>query len=270
MPRAFRTAFAVVIAIIVAGHGAGAIELIPHRAIYAVTLASAESGSGIATVKGEMLADWSESCAGWSLEHRSRLDVTYVPGAAIRLTSTVATWESRDGLEYRFDVRNSANGRVTERIQGRATLAADGRTGRVVYGTPAGRIDALPAGTVFPTTHSVRVLEAAKNAPALAAMPVFDGLTLEGTFLISAALGRPRAPGPAPSAALAGLDNRLSWPLQMAFFPIAGKAAEPAHEIGMVMYDNGVGENLLLDFGDFKVRAHLLRLEMSEHPSCGA
>ena len=56
----------------------------------------------------------------------------------------------------------------------------------------------------------------------------------------------------------------------MAFFPIAGKAAEPAHEIGMVMYDNGVGENLLLDFGDFKVRAHLLRLEMSEHPSCGA
>ncbi len=38
----------------------------------------------------------------------------------------------------------------------------------------------------------------------------------------------------------------------------------------MVMYDNGVGEDLLLEFGDFKVRARLIRLEMSERPSCGA
>ncbi len=54
-----------------------ALELMPHRAIYGITLASARSGSGIASVTGELLADWSESCAGWALDHRSRLDVTY-------------------------------------------------------------------------------------------------------------------------------------------------------------------------------------------------
>ena len=116
-----------VIAAIVASAPAvsgAAFELMPHRAIYDVSLASARSGSGIVTVTGEFLAEWSEQCAGWTLDHRSRLDVTYAPGRAIRLISSVATWESRDGLDYRFDVTNSANGRVTERIEGRATLAA--------------------------------------------------------------------------------------------------------------------------------------------------
>ncbi len=246
-----------------------AFELAPHRAIYGVSLASAKSGSGIATVKGEMFADWSESCEGWTLDHRTRLDVAFAPGGVIRLTSAVATWESRDGLDYRFTVRNSANGRVTGRIEGHATLAAPGRAGRVVYDAPAGRTDTLPAGTVFPTRHSVRVLEAAATAPTMVSMPVFDGLTLDGAYFISAVLGRARAPAKKPRAALAALEGRLSWPLRMAFFPVAGRGAEPRHEIGMVMYDNGVGEDLLIDFGDFTVRARLIRLEMSERPSCG-
>ncbi len=247
-----------------------AFELMPHRAIYGVTLASVRSGSGIAAVTGELLADWSESCAGWSLDHRSSLDVTYAPGRAIRLNVSVATWESRDGLDYRFNVSNSANGSVTDRIEGRATLSAAGRPGRVVYDMPAGRVDPLPAGTVFPTTHSVRILEAANKAPTLVAMPVFDGMTLDGTFSISAFLGRTKAPAQGLPNPLAALEGRLSWPLRMAFFPVAGRAAEPSHEIGMVMYDNGVGEDLLLEFGDFTVRARLIRLEMSERPSCGA
>jgi hypothetical protein len=55
----------------------------------------------------------------------------------------------------------------------------------------------------------------------------------------------------------------------MAFVPVAGRAAEPSHEIGMVMYDNGVGDDLMLEFGAFAVRARLIRLEMGERPSCG-
>ncbi len=249
---------------------AAAFQLMPHRAIYGITLDSARSGSGIAAVTGELFADWSESCAGWSLDHRSRLDVTYAPGRTIRLTVSVATWESRDGLDYRFNISNSANGSVTERIEGRATLAATGQPGQVVYETPAERIDPLPAGTVFPTTHSVRILDAANKAPTLVAMRVFDGLTLEGAYSISAFLGRVKAPARGLASPLAALEGRLSWPLRMAFFPVAGHAAEPSHEIGMMMYDNGVGEDLLLEFGDFTVRAKLIRLEMRERPSCGA
>jgi len=249
---------------------AATFKLMPHRAIYGVSLDSARSGSGIAAVTGEMLADWSEACAGWSLDHRSPLDVTHAPGRTIRLTVSVATWESRDGLDYRFNISNSANGSVTERIEGSATLFAAGRSGQVIYDVPAGRVDELPASTVFPTTHSVRILEAAHKAPTLVAIPVFDGITLEGTFTISAFLGRGMAPARESPNSLAALEGRQSWPLRMAFFPVAGHAAEPSHEIGMMMYDNGVGEDLLLEFGDFTVRARLIRLEMKERPSCGA
>jgi hypothetical protein len=134
--------------------------------------------------------------------------VTYSPGRTIRLTVSVATWESCDGLNYRFNICNSANGSVTERIEGRPTLSAADRSGQVIYDVPAGRVDELPAGTVFPTTHSVRILEAAHKASTLVAMPVFDGMTLEGAFTISAFLGRGLAPAREIPNSLDALEGR--------------------------------------------------------------
>lgn len=64
------------------------------------------------------------------------------------------------------------------------------------------------------------------------------------------------------------LERRLSWTFRMAYFRFAGRAAEPNYETGMMTFDNGVGADLLLEFGDFTVRAHLIRLEMGERPSC--
>ena len=54
----------------------------------------------------------------------------------------------------------------------------------------------------------------------------------------------------------------------MAYFRFAGRAAEPNYETGMMTFDNGVGADLLLEFSDFTVRAHLISLEMGERPSC--
>lgn len=249
-----------------AAPAAASAKLVPHRAVYDVNLVSAKSGSGVSSVRGEMLAEWLESCEGWALDHRTLFDITYVQGGSVRLTSSVTTWESRDGLRYHFEITNAANGKVTEKYEGRGELADKQGGGQVDYVIPEREPLKLAPGTVFPMVHTVRVLAATRNAPAIRSMIVFDGMSKEGTFRVSAVIGKPSA---SAKTAMDGLKTHRSWPLQLAYFSVDGREPEPEHEVGMRIYDNGVSDLMLLDFGEFKVKADLQRLEYGEQPACG-
>lgn len=240
--------------------------LVPHRAVYDVNLSSVQSGSGISSVKGEMLAEWSQSCDGWALDHRTLFDISYTQGGTVRLTSSVATWEALSGLEYHFDITNAINGKVTEKYEGRGQLANQHDGGQVNYIIPKREPMKLARETVFPMIHTRRVLDATASAPAIRSMLVFDGMSKEGSFRVNAVIGKP---APLTGSKLEGLSNRRSWPLQMAYFSVSGREPEPEHEVGMRIYDNGVGDEMLLDFGDFKVKADLKRLEYAKQPNCG-
>lgn len=269
-----RFARLMLLAVFVAGsHGqpAWAGEPVPHRAVYDIELASAKTGSGIAAVKGEMLAEWSESCEGWALDHRSLFEITYAHGATVRITSSVASWESRDGRDYHFNISNATNGNVTQKYEGRARLSADG--GKVDYVEPKRDPMILPKGTVFPMVHTARVLSATAAAPTILSMAVFDGMSEEGTFRVSAVVGKPimGATRTAKVArAVAALKGRPAWPMQLAYFSLTAPEAEPRHEVGMRIFGNGVSDRMLLDFGEFKVRADLIRLEITKKPACGS
>lgn len=262
-----------VLAAFVAGPGGQpvrAAEPVPHRAVYAIELASAKTGSGIAAVKGEMLAEWTESCEGWAFDHRSLFEITYAQGTTVRITSNVASWESRDGREYHFSISNATNGKVTQKYEGRAQLsAADG--GKVNYIVPERDPLILPKGTVFPMVHTARVLSATMAAPKILSMSVFDGMSEEGIFRISAVIGKPIANAARTAKvaqAVIALKGRTAWPMQLAYFSLSSREAEPEHEVGMRIYGNGVSDRMLLDFGEFSVRADLIRLEISKKPAC--
>jgi hypothetical protein len=250
-----------------AATAAVAADLVPHRALYKMTLISAKSGSGIETVQGEMIADWSESCDGWTLDHRSVFDVGYSAGQNVRIVSNIATWESLDGLHYRFNVTNKTNDETTERSEGHATLSGPKSGGKAVFDQPNARTAELPAGVIFPTEHSRVVLRDIGGAPMILSHVVFDGLTDDGPLQVSTVIGDEVAPDRV--AGLAPLKGLRSWPVQMAFFPAGANAVEPEQEIGMRLFENGVSDAMVLDFGDFRVRASIVRLEMAKHPSCG-
>jgi len=240
--------------------------LVPHRAVYDVTLNSVTSGSAISSVKGEMLAEWSQSCDGWAHDHRTLFDISYAHGGTVRLTSSVATWESLTGLEYHFDITNAVNGKVTGKYEGRGQLANQHGGGQVNYIIPEREPLRLAREMVFPMIHTERVLAATAVTPTIRSMLVFDGMSKEGSFRVNAVIGKPILPG---ESKLEGLNNRKSWPLQMAYFSVSGREPEPQHEVGMRIYDNGVGDEMLLDFGEFKVTADLKRLEYGKPPDCG-
>ena len=56
---------------------AGGAEIVPHRALYSMTLGSARNDSGVVDAHGTMDYEWGETCDGWTIEQRYRLKMRY-------------------------------------------------------------------------------------------------------------------------------------------------------------------------------------------------
>lgn len=262
-----RAIIAFAAAIAIAEPARAEIDLLPHQAHYKLTLASAKSGSGILAVDGEMAVEYELSCDGWTFAQRLMLEVD---GAQtnVRIGSAVATFESRDGLSYRFAVRNTTDGQESEEIEGAANLDPSNRSGIATFDKPEAKQVALAAGTLFPMAHTADVIAEISKGAKIIARKVFDGLTADGGFLVNAVAGQPQGPLANHGPELQPLAGRQSWPVQLAFFPLESNDAEPQHEIRMRLFDNGVSEDMLMSFSDFVVRARISKLTPLPKPTC--
>lgn len=249
------TAIAVSLALTVPA-AADAAGVAPHRAVYDLTLATARSGAQVSAVDGEMTFRWADTCDGWTIEQHYRLDFLYTQGMEVELTSSYAIWESRDGTELAFSTRTASNGVVDEEIRGVASRPAADRPGTVVYRLPEETERPLPAGVLFPTAHTIELLDRAETGAMLFTALLFDGTHFDELTEISAVIGTGRA---APDTAEEPLLARPSWPVRLAFFTAAD--ALPDYEIAVRLFDNGVIDTMDIDYGDFVVRATLTELE---------
>jgi hypothetical protein len=254
-----------VLLLVVPPASAGDLELAPHRAAYALSLGRSDPGSGVEGARGAMVIEWDASCEGWTVQQRIVLDLALATGGTMRSETAYTSWESLDGRDYRFRVNSKRDGEDTESFAGEAVLAADG-AGEARYSDPEGRVMALPAGTLFPTAHTVALLEQAKAADPLLFAVVFDGATEEGAARVNAVIGRPIEPGgPDTPKLVAGMRG---WHMRLAFFDFVGEAAEPHYELGVVLLENGVARSLEMDYGEFVIDAALERVEPVAKPDC--
>ena len=90
---------------------AGAVEVAPHRALYGLALETAKPQSRVVGATGSLGYEWGETCDGWTIEQRYKLDMQYDEDPAAEIGSTFVTWESKDGLKYRFNERCSTSPR---------------------------------------------------------------------------------------------------------------------------------------------------------------
>ncbi len=107
-----------------------------------------------------------DACDGWAVRQRLRMTVSNADGQDIEMSSDYATWEAKDGLKFRYHVRQTTDTAVTSQTDGEA-IAAEDRCGTgAARITPAPRtatVSALPAGTVFPMAHTAAIIAAARE-----------------------------------------------------------------------------------------------------------
>lgn len=268
LPRVPLLAAVAAVVLALSPPAAAGVVLAPHSALYAIKLLSARDGSNVNTVSGEMGIKWDAGCSGWAMNHRMLLDVSYVDGNVVRITMDASTWESRAGDRYTFSVHTRFNDRTVDRIEGHA-VHLPGRN-EAVFTAPEAKVFALPDDVLFPTAHTEVVIAAARDHRKILPARVFDGFSVGSAMLVNTVIGRKIPPLGTKEKTFPGLAGQSAWNMQLAFFSAASADAEPESEIGTMLYENGVARRLDMGFDDFKVRADLVKLNLSAPPVCGS
>jgi hypothetical protein len=246
---------------------AGAAEIAPHRALYSMTLGSARNDSGVVDAHGTMDYEWGESCDGWTIEQRYRLKIRYGDTPDVDIVSSFVTWESKDGLRYRFNQKQIRNGELDQDIRGEAKLDAPGKGGDVDFTKPKPQTLKLDPGVIFPSAHTILLIDKAHDGENFLSRQVFDGATDENAVQVSAAIGAKVTADPA-AVKLSPLLQRPGWHVRLAFFPADSSVEKPDYELGMRLLDNGVSQDMVIDYGEYAIRAKLDEIEPLAKPNC--
>ena len=230
-------------------------DLAAHRALYQLTLGTAKGDVSAAT--GTMAYEVLDACDGWATRQRLDMTVTNRDGQDVKMVSDYTTWESKNGTRLRFQTKQTTDTAVTSEVAGEASKSATG--GEVHYTTPAdSRID-LPPGTLFPMEHTGAIIAGAEAGKKFLAIPLFDGTSQEGAQNSSIAITSWEGPKPDQYPDLAKLP---SGRVHVAFFDRKDSAQQPDYEVSMRYWENGVADDLAMDFGDFLMNGKLVEFKL--------
>ena len=203
-----------------------AVPLAAHRALYELTLDSSRGGRQIASARGTMGYEVVDVCDGWATRQRLRMTITSGEGQDTDMDSDYATWEAKDGLNFRFHMIQKSDQSVTSQTDGSARLTRAGGPGEVLYRLPKEAKTELPAGTLFPMMHTLAIID--WKLPFATDHPILTPLA--------------------------------SARVRIAFFDHGSGSPTPTYEAAMRYWENGVADGMVMDFGDFVMKAKLKEL----------
>lgn len=226
--------------------------LIAHRAVYTLTLDHARGD--VVAAGGTMAFEITDACNGWATRQRLKMMLTNRNGQPIEMISDYTTFESKDGRQLTFRMKQSTEQAVTEQVQGTATLDHPGGRGDIHYTLPRDTTQALPPGTLFPMWHTATIIAAAEAGKRFLALPLFDGTGHDGAQNTSVVVTRWGKDGAAPFPMLVPLP---SGRVHIAFFRRGPGVMQPDYDLALRYWRNGVADDLRMDFGDFSMQGKL-------------
>jgi hypothetical protein len=235
--------------------------LAAHRALYNLTLSSSRGGEVIAAT-GKMGSEVIDACDGWAVRQRLSMTLSNTDGQDIQMVSDYATWESKDGLKFRFHMKQTTDSAVTSQTDGDAQLDRPGGPGEVHYTVPKDTTMKLPPGTLFPMAHTSAIIAGAEAGKRFITLPLFDGTDDSGAEDSSIVVLDLKKPEPGKYPFLSGLPSTR---VRLAFFDRTPTSEVPTYQVGMRYWENGVADNLQMDFGDFVMNAKLTDLTPQPH-----
>jgi hypothetical protein len=259
---------------------ASATELAPHRAIYDMTLGRAVAGANVGEVRGRLVFDFAGStCDGYTLNTRLVTEITDRDGKSTTTDMRSSTWEHAKGEKFRFNSSQFMNQRLAEQVAGLASRAKDGDNLSIAIDKPKKRQVRIGGASMFPTQHSLAILEAARGGQNVVQANIYDGSEQgEKYFETTTFIGKPSQPGTAKegikSVANADkLDSLVSWPVSISYFETkpgekVKSEGTPTYELSFLLYANGVSRKLKIDYGTFSIAGELTKIDFFEPGKC--
>ncbi|WP_414471256.1 cell envelope integrity EipB family protein [Microvirga sp. M2] len=245
------------------------VHLIPHRAVYDLSLLRSEGSKGVETARGRIAMEFGgDACEGYTLKYRQVTVLDSGEAGSRTLDTQTATYETGDGLSMRFKSTSTAQGLVRDGVDGDAQLRPDGSL-NVRFKQPRRDTFAATGQPIFPTDHMRRLIETARKGEHTYSARVYDGSD-DGkkVYETLSVIGSRIEPGaeqnveePARQEALATVPR---WPMTISYFEEGKGDREPAYTISFELYDNGVARALKINYGEFALKGDLKSLEI--HP----
>ncbi len=248
-------------------------RLASHRAVYNVSLISAEDRSGIAGMDGRMVYELrGNACEGMSMQYRfvTRIGVN---GEVIVTDHQMATHESPDGREFSFSSKSFVNEQRDQDVSGLA-LQLDNGVGVTLNGKKPKKLN-LP-DALFSTSHLVAILGEAEKGRNFVSHTIFDGGG-EADHVVdsTAVIGKTRVVEDLfdgeTGKQLERLRDAPAWPVTLSYFDTRKNTtaeAVPTYEATFLLYANGVSRNLTMRYPDYALKATLAELEFLESGEC--
>jgi hypothetical protein len=238
-------------------------QLLPHRAVYDLSLAQATDESGINAINGRMVYEFAGSkCDGYTVRFRyvTRIETD----DATRVTDLqTTTYEDADGKSFRFDTKSFIDQTLDKEVKGRAQTSPDGT--KVTIEKPEEKTLELPP-TQFPTAHLLELLGHARNGQHFYQTTLFDGAEDADKVMLTTVIvgdAKPLAENDPERTALNTLAKDDFWPVSIAYFGDADGGEEmPDYSISFKLHESGITRDLTMDYGTFAIRGRLVNLAL--------
>ncbi|HEX2556543.1 MAG TPA: cell envelope integrity EipB family protein [Microvirga sp.] len=247
------------------------VELVPHRAVYDLSLLRSGGSNGLDSARGRIAIEFGgDACEGYTTKFRQVTILESSEAGPRTIDTRTTTFEAADGAAMRFKT-DSRDGRAEEAVDGEANVTDGSLSIRLKQ--PRSETLRVSAQPVFPSAHMKRLIEAGRAGETSLAVKVFDGSD-DGKKVYDtyAVIGRRIEAGaggilekPATQDAVARLPR---WPVSISYFKAGAGDQTPVYGLAFELYENGISRALRLDYGDFALKGELQSLEVSAPTPC--
>lgn len=240
----------------------------PHRAVYDLTLKSAESKSGISALTGKMVFEVQGSaCEGYAVEFRLITEISASNGAG-RLTDVrTSSFEAGDGADFQFLTKTYLDQKLAQESRGAATRGK-GKL-EIAITKPEEKKISFDQRIMFPSQHFLEIIRLAQAGEKFFSVDVYDGSEEGDTFFETAAvIGKPReieVPEGEPAS-----ESKTHWPITISYYdPRKGKIdATPIYTLRFLANAPGISRDLSMDYNSFVIKGKLSDLTYFPLQSC--
>ena len=256
-----------------------AVDLASHKAIYDIRMKSTQTGSQVLDVRGKMMYELKKSCDGWISDHKFALDYEYTGAPPVQVETKFTSFEKFDGHLLNFSSSRISNGEPDQQLRGIARIvvplekgAGDKNNKSVArYSLPENLSYTLSDTTLFPATHTIKLIEAAQKGQKIFHATVFDGSDDQGPVDINAVIGK-MVENHSDTKLNKTLMAGKGWLMRLAVFPKQSTEDEQPlsdYEMTMDILENGIIRDMTVDYHNFSVTQTLVAIEPVTEDKCG-
>jgi hypothetical protein len=249
------------------------LALAPHRAVYDLSLANTSTGGSVSSVSGRMVMEFSGSrCSGYTTKLRFVTQTEDSDGQHQVTDSRASTFEAGDGRRLDFTNETYTDETLAEESHG--TASRKDQDIAVSLSKPADKKFSLAGGIVFPTEQMEKILDSARRGESFVSLDLYDGSEDGQTvFDTAGVIGRESDSaddiGEEIAVKTAGIAALRHWPVTISYFEQKDATDKPPfYVMHFVIYENGVGRSLKIDYGDFSLDGRLTQLDMLPAQPC--